>query len=215
VRIAWLSPSAGNSGIVEYTRQVLPALARYAEPELWSHGPPERAPGEVPWVDYASEPAALERLPQYDMVVYNLGNHLAFHRAEYEASARCPGVVILHDRTLHHFFAGYYVSYLRAPDVYVERMTELYGERGHQVATSVVAQLGEQSWDHEEEVLDHSFAEDALANAVGAVVHSASHARGPGMRTRDTRLRHPACTTRSADRAPRRRTDHVDEHRPR
>jgi len=176
VRIAWLSPAAGNSGVVEYTRQVLPAVARYAEPELWSHGPAESIPGGVPCVDYASEPGALERLAQYDSVIYHLGNHLGFHRAEYEASARVPGIVVLHDRTLHHFFAGYYVSYLRQPELYLERMKTLYGERGRLVGLAVVAQQGEGAWNDPAEVITHAFTEDALANAIGAVTHSASHA---------------------------------------
>jgi glycosyltransferase involved in cell wall biosynthesis len=176
MRIAWLSPAAGNSGIVEFTRQVLPALARHAEPELWSHGPPERPPCGIPCVDYAGDPQALVRLAGYDAVVYNLGNHLRFHRAEYEVSARVPGIVVLHDRTLHHFFAGYYITYLRRPELYLERMAALYGERGREVGAAVLAQHGEGAWSRPEEVVEHAFIEDSLANAIGAVTHSAGHA---------------------------------------
>jgi glycosyltransferase involved in cell wall biosynthesis len=176
MRLAWLSPAAGNSGIVEFSRQVLPAVARYAEPELWSHGAPQTPPPGIPVIDYASDPEALLRLASYDAVVYHLGNHLAFHRAEYDATVRVPGVVVLHDRTLHHFFAGYYVTYLRRPDLYLARMTALYGERGREVGEAVIAQRGEQSWQRPDEVLEHAFIEDALANALGAVVHSAGHA---------------------------------------
>ncbi|MFZ1994345.1 MAG: glycosyltransferase family 4 protein, partial [Solirubrobacteraceae bacterium] len=176
MRIAWLSPAAGNSGIVEFSRQVLPAVGRYAEPELWSHGAPQGPPPGIPVVDYASDPEALGRLASYDAVVYHLGNHLAFHRAEYDASLRVPGVIVLHDRTLHHFFAGYYITYLRRPDLYLARMTALYGERGREVGDAVIAQHGEQAWRTPEEVLEHAFIEDALADALGAVTHSASHA---------------------------------------
>lgn len=177
MKIAWLSPAAGNSGIVEYTRQILPALAAEAETELWSHGPAEPSIEAVPVIDYAAEPQALERLPGFDMVFYNLGNHLGFHRHVYEASLRCPGVVILHDRTLQHFFTGYYFTCLRAPELYLARMTALYGQRGRQAALAVIAERGERSWDSaDEDAIEHAFIEDALANAVGAVVHSASHA---------------------------------------
>jgi glycosyltransferase involved in cell wall biosynthesis len=176
VRLAWLSPAAGNSGIVEFSRQVLPAVARYAEPELWSHGAPQKPPPDIPTVDYASDPEALGRLASYDAVVYHLGNHLAFHRAEYDTSLRVPGVVVLHDRTLHHFFAAYYITYLRRPDLYLARMTALYGARGGEVGVAVIAQHGEQAWRTPDEVLEHAFIEDALANALGAVVHSAGHA---------------------------------------
>ncbi len=176
MRIAWLSPAAGNSGIVEFSRQVLPALARHAEPELWSHGLPDRPPRGIPCVDYASDPRALDRLAGYDAVVYNLGNHLRFHRAEFEVSARVPGIVVLHDRTLHHFFAGYYITYLRRPELYLERMGALYGERGRQVGAAVVAQHGEGAWSRPDEVVEHAFIEDALANSIGAVTHSSGHA---------------------------------------
>src|SRR6201999_4178565 len=65
MRLAWLSPAAGNSGIVEFSREVLPAVGRYAEPELWSHGPPDSTPPGIPVVDYASDPEALGRLASY------------------------------------------------------------------------------------------------------------------------------------------------------
>jgi len=176
VRIAWLSPAAGNSGIVEFTRALLPALARHAEPELWAHGRPEAPPPDIPVVDYSADPLQLERLVHYDAVFYNLGNHLGFHRAEYESSLVCPGIVVLHDRSLHHFFAGYHITHRGLPNAYIERMAALYGPRGREVADAVVAERGEAAWDDEEEVLEHAFIEDALVNAVGAVVHARGHA---------------------------------------
>ena len=137
---------------------------------------PDRPPHGIPFVDFASDPRALDRLAGYDAVIYNLGNHLRFHRAEYEVSARVPGIVVLHDRTLHHFFAGYYITYLRRPELYLERMATLYGDRGREVGAAVVAQHGERAWSRADEVVEHAFTEDALANAIGAVTHSAGHA---------------------------------------
>lgn len=176
MRVAWLSPTAGNSGIVEYTRQVVPALAHYLDVDLWTHGPPDDPPEGIAVVDYASEAARLGALDGYDLLIYNLGNHLGFHRHELELSRRHPGVVVLHDRTLHHLWAGYFISHLGREDVYHARMTALYGQRGAEVAKAVIAQLGERAWSHPEEVLEHNFIPDTLAGALGAVVHSHSHA---------------------------------------
>ncbi|GAC1441475.1 MAG: hypothetical protein NVSMB51_21640 [Solirubrobacteraceae bacterium] len=175
MRIAWFSPSAGTSGISEFSRVVLSELVRHAAAELWTVGPPDW-PSDAPVVDVAADPAALDRLPGYDAVIYNMGNHLAFHREIYEISQLHPGIMLLHDRSLHHFFAGWYITHRRRPDLYRRRMGQLYGERGREVADGVLAGREERAWSHPAEVLDHAFAEDVLAGARGAIVHSRSHA---------------------------------------
>jgi glycosyltransferase involved in cell wall biosynthesis len=176
VRAAWLSPTAGNSGIVEYSRQVVPALASHLEIDVWTHGAPDLPPEGVTVVDYQRSPQRLNELQSYDVVIFNIGNHLGFHRRELELSRQFPGVVILHDRTLHHLWAGFYITHCGRPDLYAERMTALYGARGSEVAAAVIAQLGAAAWSDPEEVLQHNFIPDTLAGALGAVVHSHGHA---------------------------------------
>ncbi len=51
-------------------------------------------------VDYA-------RLNQADAVVYAIGNNANFHRTIFDVARTTPGVMVLHDTRLQHFFARY------------------------------------------------------------------------------------------------------------
>lgn len=175
MRIAWFSPATGTSGISEFTRAVLPELARHAEPELWTVGRPHSAVA-ARVVDLTVCPEAIDTLGGYDAAVYNMGNHLDYHRVIHQVSRLHPGIVLLHDRSLHHFFAGYFINYLRRPDLYRQRMRRLYGERGREVADGVLEGHEERAWSHDEEVVGHAWVEESLHGALGAIVHSHGHA---------------------------------------
>lgn len=43
----------------------------------------------------------------YDYKIYNMGNNIQFHRYIYEAALNHPGMVILHDYVIYHFFEGF------------------------------------------------------------------------------------------------------------
>jgi glycosyltransferase involved in cell wall biosynthesis len=176
MRAAWFSPTAGNSGIVEYTRQILPELARHLDVQLFSDGVAESPPPGIPVVDYRRDADRLAELDDYDLTFFNLGNHLGFHRRELEISRNTRGVIVLHDRTLHHLWAGWYLSTLDRADIYTDRMATLYGARGAEVAAAFVALRSEEAWSHPTEILCHSFLPDTLAGALGAVVHCHGHA---------------------------------------
>src|SRR6185503_4202238 len=85
VRIAVWSPRPPSpSGIADYVAESLPQLARGAEVALLSE-------------DRAVSGA--------DLDVYHIGNSAA-HAFAYRAALRRPGVVFLHDWSLHHLVLG-------------------------------------------------------------------------------------------------------------
>jgi len=49
-------------------------------------------------------------LPEYDMILYNFGNHPHFHAYMYSMIMDYPGYVILHDFSLYYLTIGYYQS---------------------------------------------------------------------------------------------------------
>lgn len=57
-----------------------------------------------------------------DVCLYHLGNN-QLHRVIYEQALRRPGVVVLHDAVLHHFFLG-----LLDRQAYIEEFVYNYGE---------------------------------------------------------------------------------------
>lgn len=111
LRIAYFSPlNPQRSGISDYSEELLPFLAaRDFEIDLFVDGfkPSNRALLErFAWFDYQSEPSRLGALPGYDSVVYHMGNDHRYHARIYDAARATPGVIVLHDFSLQHFFHG-------------------------------------------------------------------------------------------------------------
>ncbi|MBK8429994.1 MAG: glycosyltransferase family 4 protein [Chloroflexi bacterium] len=118
MRLAYFSPlPPAHTGIADYSGQLLPELAKLAAVTLFT---PTAAP----------LPAALAHLPHhpiaeypqrrwgFDVPLYQMGNS-DHHRASYQLALRFPGVVVLHDYSLHHLITavmagtGDYTSYIR------------------------------------------------------------------------------------------------------
>ncbi|MCA1615622.1 MAG: glycosyltransferase family 4 protein [Acidobacteria bacterium] len=111
LRIAFFSPlNPRRSGISDYSEELLPFLAaRGFEIDLYVDGfkPTNRALlGRFAWFDYKAEPSRLGGLPAYDAVVYHVGNDHRYHAGIYDAARATPGLIVLHDFSLQHFFLG-------------------------------------------------------------------------------------------------------------
>jgi glycosyltransferase involved in cell wall biosynthesis len=176
MRIAWFTPFSGGSAVGEYSRRITDMLARSNDVELWLATSEDITKTELGVIDYGRVPDALESLSQYDVIVYNFGDHLPFYREIYEISRRHKGIVVLHDVVLHHFFAGYYLHVRKDPGLYVEKMEEFYGLEGRLVADESIAANRPQVWEQDHEVLKYPFFEEAIVNAEGVIVHSKTHA---------------------------------------
>src|SRR5215469_16303612 len=87
MRVAFFSPlPPARSGIADYSQTLLEALKPLAEVEVFSSA------------DQTFDPA------RFDIVLYQVGNN-GYHDFVYEAAARHPGVVVLHESNLHHLIA--------------------------------------------------------------------------------------------------------------
>jgi glycosyltransferase involved in cell wall biosynthesis len=120
VKLAVWSPRPPSpSGIADYVAESLPRLSQRAEVRLVCEGDPE---------------------PDADLDVYHLGNSAA-HAYVYAAALRRPGVVFLHDWSLHHLVLGQTVE---KGDVgaYLREMRRAHGEAGTFVARQVARGLG-------------------------------------------------------------------------
>lgn len=103
MRLAWVSPFPPiRSGIADYSAELLPALADAAQVIRFA---------PAPWaVDLkpAGPTYPLAELPRrasgLDLILYHLGNN-PYHLGIYDLALRLPGVVVLHDYTLHHLVA--------------------------------------------------------------------------------------------------------------
>ncbi|MCP4358484.1 MAG: glycosyltransferase family 4 protein [Chloroflexi bacterium] len=120
MKIAHVSPLPPQpTGIAAYCARLLPHLAEVVELDLFS-APGTAVPGFLSH-DLADLPA--KRLA-YDLILYHMGNHPAYHAAIYDMAIRYPGVAALHEVNLHTFFAA------SPPPAYVREMGFAAGPDG-------------------------------------------------------------------------------------
>jgi glycosyltransferase involved in cell wall biosynthesis len=137
MRIAVWSPLPPSpSGIADYVAETLPVLARHFEVEAVVEDPAAveaRVRGIVPL-------RAAADLPEADLHVYHLGNSPA-HAFVYRAARARPGVIVLHDWSLHHLVLRETVE-RGDPRAYLREMRRAYGETGTFVGRQVARALG-------------------------------------------------------------------------
>jgi glycosyltransferase involved in cell wall biosynthesis len=177
MRIAWFTPFSTRSAIGEFSCHITDALSEHEEVEIWT---PDAGPlhqTELPVMRFSAGSPRLELLGQRDVIVYNMGDHLPFHGQIYSVSKRHPGIVVLHDRVMHHLFADLWFN---GPEpghqIYLERMETFYGERGAEIAKASLSGERRPVWESDEEVLEYPLYEEALQHAIGTITHSESQA---------------------------------------
>ncbi len=119
-----------RSEIGNHTLIVAAALSEMAEVTLWTpQAEPPEVPAGIPVVRY--DPAAMDwsRLNQADANVYNIGNNATYHRAIFDIARQAPGIVVLHDTRLQHFFARYSETPGDDRAFYLDSMRRTHGPR--------------------------------------------------------------------------------------
>ena len=97
-----------RSEIARQTANLLPLLAQKAEVVVWSSEPQWLPAAERHATVRPYDPARppWREISQADVTFYQMGNDPRYHHAIWRISQEHPGVVILHDLKLQHFFAG-------------------------------------------------------------------------------------------------------------
>ena len=138
MNLAWFSPMVPvHSEIANFTERLQPALARcFGQARFLTERPDgffEPATGVNYPCTLGAEPhTLLPALAQVDVPVYHVGNNPDFHAKTWYLSQRKPGIVVLHDVKLHHFFEGIYRDRLNDQPAYLEIMRRYYGELGYE-----------------------------------------------------------------------------------
>ena len=169
--INWFSPvPPTRSSIAFDTAAVLPALARRAKIIVWTHQPT--------WLPALEQHAQVRRydlsampwgeINSADATFYHLGNHTDYHGPIWQVSAQHPGIVVLHDLNLQHFFVGLAArSVIRRRD-YLQMMEVHHPEGGREIGQALLA--GTKGVDEIYEEYPLTWA--ALENALGVAVHT-------------------------------------------
>src|SRR5262249_5325960 len=130
-------------------------------------------------VRFTRTPLALRRLHDFDVVVYNIGNELPRHRAIAAVARARPGVVILHDVVLRHFYGGLVAAGTWAPEPYPSAIAL---HDGAEAAAEVAARRGPSGdlWSAVDTWDAAPLFGQAIAGALGVVAHSEAQAARVG-----------------------------------
>jgi hypothetical protein len=165
LQIAYFSPlPPARSGIADYSSELLPYLAKYADVTLFAATPHEVDTNLIkdfpilPIQDYPG------KRWQYEVPLYQMGNS-SHHEAIYQMFLRYPGIVTLHDYSLHHFIShrtsgqNHFSGYLR-------ELGYALGQQGLELARQI--KLGNKL----HQLFDVPLNKRLLDLSLGLIVHS-------------------------------------------
>jgi len=172
VNIAWFTPFSTKSAIGRCSAGIVEELSKLAQVDVFCFDSEETHSSNAPIRKFTSPSAVTEEiLSQYDIVIYNFGNYLPFHRDIIEVSRRHPGIAILHDFVMHHLFAGYYLEHLKSEPLYIQAMERLYGRPGKRAALDSLSNAGPRVWETDA-VVNYPMFELVTSTACGVITHS-------------------------------------------
>ena len=142
LRLAFFTPlSPLKTAIADHSEGLLPHMADLADVDLYIDD------GYEP-----SNPKILERfdihnyrtfpIRDYDAVLYAMGDNASFHTYIYDTLQRVPGVVILHDTTLHRFTMDRTLHQLDT-EGYLDEIEYAHGLRDPSIPEQVLAGHGD------------------------------------------------------------------------
>ena len=135
----WSPLPPSPSGIADYAAEQLPELARHVQLEAVVPEPAAVDPAVAALVTLRSPAEARAELD-----LYQLGNSPA-HAYAYRAALSRPGVVLLHDVSLHHLVLAETVE--RGDSAaYLREMRRAHGEAGSFVGRQIARALGGELW---------------------------------------------------------------------
>ncbi|MGE7614038.1 glycosyltransferase family 4 protein [Paenibacillus sp. NPDC101420] len=122
MRIAYFSPfNPLKSGISDYSEYLVTALSDKAEVDLWVSGfVPINLEDKFLIMDYIDNPGLLEKLPEYDAIIYNIGNNPYYHSHIYDIFLKYNGYVILHDLILYYLVTGFYLELINNSEMLIK-----------------------------------------------------------------------------------------------
>jgi glycosyltransferase involved in cell wall biosynthesis len=107
MKIAYFSPMPpAKTGIATYSSHLVPALAKHCQATVFVGGDCGWSSPEISVCDFKADPYLIKSLPDYDHIIYHIGNNPHFHLDIYKALLQFPGVVVLHDLVLYFLVAG-------------------------------------------------------------------------------------------------------------
>ncbi|MFH5181199.1 glycosyltransferase family 4 protein [Paenibacillus sp. TAB 01] len=109
-KIAFFSPlNPIRSGISDYSEDLLPYLKDYFDIDVYVSNGFEIENAHIRTnftIRTYNEFARLFNQKEYKAIIYHMGNNYYAHKEIYDFMMQYPGIVVLHDFSLHHFYAA-------------------------------------------------------------------------------------------------------------
>lgn len=167
LKLAYFSPlNPVQSGISDYSEELLPALAHYADLDLYLDNYTPANPAIARRFNIYPASKFARQAGRYDNYLFHMGNSAA-HAYIYKTllGTTGKGILVLHDFVLHHFMIGQYLNHGQAAE-YIRQMGCFYGPEGEATAREVI------KGKFAESLFKYSFNEAALEAAQAVLVHS-------------------------------------------
>jgi hypothetical protein len=167
-RIAYCSPiNPVPSGISDYSEDLLPYLAQYADITLYHDSGVTPSNSQLAThlnirpitnllVDQQRQP--------YDAIIDHMGNTAALPNLD--VAQQLPGVIVLHDLVVHHFMLQYYATHRHDIGAYQQLVAQHYGVAGERVATRMLRGV------FDDAVFTMPLCQPILAHATALISHS-------------------------------------------
>jgi glycosyltransferase involved in cell wall biosynthesis len=177
MKIAWLTPFSRRSAIGHCSAAIVADLRSRVDVTVFASDLSHSGDSEC-WLPDAdicgmlalTHEQLLEKLETFDLCVYQLGDNFEFHGSIYDLAQELPGITVLHDVVMHHFFSQYYVAGRRDRNGYVDEATFSHGPKGQAYARAVLA--GAVDLAQDPALLRFNMAKSAIHRSEGVVVHS-------------------------------------------
>ena len=176
VKIAWFTPFSTPSAIGQCSAIIVAALMKRVEVTVYVSDTTDAQETWLPNVTQihlksTSVSDVVRGLSRFDIAIYNLGDNYLLHGNIFAVARQYPGIVILHDVVMHHFFSGYYLVELNDQAGYVEQLAFAHGEAGRQLGKRILAGKMDNVWESAT-MLQFHMAKAALHGSLGVVTHS-------------------------------------------
>ncbi len=133
LKLNWFCPEPPlQTGIAEYSESILPHLVKRFEVTSFTNQKEisQSIQSLLKLSQYNSKEISIKDFKFDSVNIYNIGNNIDFHSDIFEVASRIPGIVILHDSALHHFFSMYFMKQYDGYNQYISVMKKYYGRHG-------------------------------------------------------------------------------------
>lgn len=172
-KIAYFSPlSPDPSGISDFSEELISELKNYNDIVLFTRIPIENHEITKEFVNYRiSEFNDKSDNENYDIFIYHAGNNVRFHKEIIETFKSHPGILEIHDFSMHHYLAEDTYS-VKNYNGYVDVMKYCHGFQGEKIAKQFLLGKIQAPWDNPMFNMRFTVNKHLIDMAKAVIVHS-------------------------------------------